>query len=330
MTVPGERGDRVDLPAHPGQVRQAKVPGRMRGEPLDPRGQGDPADHLRPGPQAQRLGTVATRLRQEQRPPCPADRGPVREVLRQQHPGRGRVRHDALQPVLRRLRPDPKRAVRRVNVVGAQRAQLLAPQRGIVGQRQHQAVARRLTAGLLQQPQPLLLARDPRQPGQPRHQAALRSARPAAGGVTAPAHRVGLAQPLLHQEVVEQPDRHQPLLDRRVRQPCPRVDRHHVRAPQARPRRQLPHEDGDMGTVRGNRVDALPLAQQQVLAQPAGIRIDRPRAPAPDRSRSAATSPPARAGRTPATSPSAPPCRSSRLPSPWLHRGNIITPADST
>ena len=88
VTVPGERGDRVDLPAHPGQVRQAKVPGRVRGEPLDARGQGDPADHLRPGPQAQRLGVVAPRLRQEQRPPCPADRGPVREVLRQQHPGR--------------------------------------------------------------------------------------------------------------------------------------------------------------------------------------------------------------------------------------------------
>jgi hypothetical protein len=68
VTVPGERGDRVDLPAHPRQVRQAQVPGRVRGEPLDTRGQGDPADHLRPGPQAQRLGTVATRLRQELRP----------------------------------------------------------------------------------------------------------------------------------------------------------------------------------------------------------------------------------------------------------------------
>jgi len=38
-------------------------------------------------------------------------------------------------------------------------------------------------------------------------------------------------------------------------------DRHHVRAPQARTRRQLPHEDGDVGPVRRERVDVLPLAQ---------------------------------------------------------------------
>jgi hypothetical protein len=84
----------------------------------------------------------------------------------------------------------------------------------------------------------------PRQPGQPRHQAALRSAHPAARGVTAPAHRVGLAQPFLHQEVAEQPDRHQPLLDRGVRQPRipsrspPRSHRYEAAATSAPARRR--------------------------------------------------------------------------------------------
>jgi hypothetical protein len=88
------------------------------------------------------------------------------------------------------------------------------------------------------------------------------------------------------------------------------------RAPQARPRRQLPHEDGDVGAVRGNRVNALPLAHQQVLRQPAGIRVDRPWGPpAPDRPRSGAVSPPARVGLSPVTSSSAPPCHSNHLPS---------------
>jgi hypothetical protein len=62
---------------------------------------------LRPGPQRQRLCSVATGLGQEQRTPCPAERRPVGKLARQQHPSGRRVRHDALQPVLRRLRSHP-------------------------------------------------------------------------------------------------------------------------------------------------------------------------------------------------------------------------------
>ena len=41
--------DRVQLPAHPGQVRQAQVPRGVSGEPGHPGRQRDPPHHLRPG-----------------------------------------------------------------------------------------------------------------------------------------------------------------------------------------------------------------------------------------------------------------------------------------
>ena len=64
------------------------------------RGQRDPAHHLRPGPQGQRLGTVAPRLRQEQRAPGPAERAAVAQVApRAAHPSRG-VGHDRSRRVL--------------------------------------------------------------------------------------------------------------------------------------------------------------------------------------------------------------------------------------
>ncbi|MCG0284545.1 hypothetical protein [Streptomyces sp. PSAA01] len=94
----------------------------------------------------------------------------------------------------------------RIDVVGPQRAQLLAPQRGVVGESEHHTVADRLAPGHLQYSQPLLFAGDPRQLRQPRHQAALATADPAAWGVATPAHRVRLAQTLFHEEVIEQPD----------------------------------------------------------------------------------------------------------------------------
>jgi hypothetical protein len=44
----------------------------------------------------------------------------------------------------------------------------------------------------------------------------------------------------------------------------------------ARPAGQLPDEHRDVGAVRRGQVDVLPLADLQVLGQPAGIRVDRP------------------------------------------------------
>ena len=57
----------------------------------------------------------------------------------------------------------------------------------------------------------------------------------------------------------------------------PGIQRHHIRSPAARPGGQLPDEHPDLSSSRGHRVDAVPLADLQVLSQAAGIRVDRPR-----------------------------------------------------
>ena len=53
--MPGERGDRVQLPAHPGQIRQAQMPRGMGGEPGKVGRQRDSPHHLRPRPQRERV-----------------------------------------------------------------------------------------------------------------------------------------------------------------------------------------------------------------------------------------------------------------------------------
>jgi len=222
---------------------------------------------------------IAAGLRQEQRFACPAQARPVREIVRQQHPGRSRIRHDPLEPVLRRLRPDPQGAVGRVEIVGAQRAQLLTAQRGIVGQGEHHAVADGLHGGDGQDVRPLLLGGNPRQLRQPGHQPALIPAAPSAGREAAPTNGIGLAQPLLHEVVVEQPHRHQPLRNGGAGQPGSGIEGHHIRATAAGPVGQLPHIDADMRPARRERVDTLPLAHLQILGKPPCVGVDRPRRP---------------------------------------------------
>jgi hypothetical protein len=169
--------------------------------------------------------------------------------------------------------------MRRIEIICAQRAQLLTAQRCVIGQREHHPVTDRLETGDAQDLQPLPLAGDPRQLGQPRHQAPLLAAEPPTRRVLPAPDRVGLAQPFLDQEVVEQPDRHQPLLDRGVRQPSTRIQRHHVRATPARPPGELPDEHRDMRPTRRDGVDTLTLTHLQVLSQPTRVRINRPRRP---------------------------------------------------
>ena len=263
----------VQFPAHPGQIGQTQMPGGVGGEPRHVRGQRDPAHHLRPGPQGQRLGAVAPRLRQEQRAPGPAERAAVAQVAPQQHPGRGGVGHDPFPAGLGRLRPDPQRAVRGIDIVGAQRAQFLAAQRRVVGQRQHQPVADRLAAEHLQQPCPFALGRDPRQLDHPRHQRPGAAAELPTRGVAAAADRVGISQALLDEEVVEQPHRHQTLLQRGVGQADPGVQSDDV-GTAVRSGRQLPHEQRDLRTIGGQRVDAVTFTDQQILRQPPRIRVD--------------------------------------------------------
>ena len=206
------------------------MPGRVGGELRHPGADRDAPHHLRPRPQTQRLRPVAARLRQEQRPPRPADSRPMRQVALQQHPGRCRIRHHPLEPILRRLRPHPQHPPARIQIVGAQRAQLLAPQRRVIGQREHHPVPWRLARRDRQDVAPLLLGRDPRQLHHPRHQAALLATPLSVRRVSAPPNRIRLPNTLLNQEIEEQPHRHQPLLNRGIRQPAPGIDRHHIRA----------------------------------------------------------------------------------------------------
>jgi len=212
----GEGRDDVQFPAHPGQIGQTQMPGGMSGEPRHVRGQRDPADHLRPCPQGQRLGQVAPRFRQEQRTSGAAERAAVAQITPQEHPRRRGVGHDPFPAGFGRLRPDPKCPVRGIEVVGAQRAQFFPAQRRVVGQRQHQPVADRLPAERVQQPCPFALGRDPRQLDHPRHQWPSAAAELPTRGVSAAADRVGISHALLDEKVVEQPHRHQTLLQRGV------------------------------------------------------------------------------------------------------------------
>jgi hypothetical protein len=131
----------------------------------------------------------------------------VRKIGRQQHTRRRRVRHHALHAVLGVLRLDPQRPPARVDVLGAEQAQLFPPQRRVVGQREHHPVADRLARRDPQDGGPLLLIRDPRQLDQPRDKATLVAAELPPGRVLAPPDRVGVPQPLLDEVVIEQADR---------------------------------------------------------------------------------------------------------------------------
>ncbi len=164
--------------------------------------------------------------------------------------------------------------MRRVQIVAAQRAQLLPPQRRVIGQREHHPVSDRLVGDHAQKSQPFGLAGDPRQLHHPWHQRARPSTGPSAGRITAPTNGIRLPHAFFDQEVVEQSNRHQTLLQSRVRQPRPRVQRHHVGAAPTRPRRQLPHKHRHLAPGRGQRVDALPFTDLQILRQTPRIRID--------------------------------------------------------
>lgn len=253
------------------------MPGRMGGELRHPGDDRDAPHHFRPRPQAQWFGVVAAGFRQEQRSPSPADRRPMRQILRQHRPGRRRVRHHPLMSVFRCLRSYSQHPPARIQLVGPQRAQLFPPQCRIIGQSEHYPVPRRLGRRHGQDVAPLLFGRDPRQFHQPRHQAALLATPLPSGRIPAASNRIGLPDTFLDQEVEEQPRRHQPLLDRRVRQPAPGIDRHHVRAAATGSPGQLTNEHRNISTVRSDRVDAAVLADLQELHQPARIRIDRPR-----------------------------------------------------
>lgn len=82
--------------------------------------------------------------------------------------------------------------MRRIDIVGAQQAQLFPAQRGIVGQGQHHTVADPLIPGRSNEFLPLLVGGDPSQLAQPRDQAPLVRAASMSRGCVA-ARPTGLA-----------------------------------------------------------------------------------------------------------------------------------------
>ena len=167
----------------------------------------------------------------------------------------------------------------RVEVVGAQRTQLLASQRAVVSERQHQPVADRFVTKDRQHVAPLLIGGDPWHLDEPRHQRTSAGTNRAPGAVTAPADRVRAANTLLDQKVIEEPHRDKALLERGVREAAPRVKRHRIHTKTARTARQLPDERRDLRPASDKRIDTVALADLQILSKPARIRVDRPRCP---------------------------------------------------
>ena len=91
--------------------------------------------------------------------------------------------------------------MRRIEIIAPEQAQLLAAQRRVIGQREHQPVPQRLAGGDLEHRPPLRIGRDPRQRLEPRDQPTP-ATRPIRGAIAA-ADRIAIADALLDQEVVE-------------------------------------------------------------------------------------------------------------------------------
>lgn len=124
------------------------------------------------GPPSDRLGAIASGLRQEQRAPRVTERPAPVEVSAQELTGRIRVRHGSPEPVLGHLGADAQHPVRRVDIVRAQRADFFSPQPTVVGQRQHEPIPYWLPASSVKDADPLLVCRDPWQRGEARNEAA--------------------------------------------------------------------------------------------------------------------------------------------------------------
>ena len=199
----------------------------------------------------------------------------MRQIPGQQLAGDRRVRHHPPTARLRCLRPHPQHPMRRIEIIRREQAQLLAPQRRVVGQREHQPVPQRLPGRDLEHRPPLPVRRDPRQHLEPRHQTAT-TGRPIAGAVAA-ADRVAVPDALLDDEVVEQPHDRDPQLQRRVREPRARVECNHVRTVPPCPLAQIPDIPCDLRPADAGDVDVVSSAEPQVVDERPRIGVNSPR-----------------------------------------------------
>lgn len=138
MAMPGECRDRMQLPTHPGQIRQTQVPSCVRGKPRNIGGQRDPVHHLRPRPQAQLLRVITAGLREGTAVHVPYSDSPgARDrptAAHRSQPCTAAIRSSRFFVVSARIL---RAEVGGVEIVGAQRAQLLTAQRCAVGQGEH-------------------------------------------------------------------------------------------------------------------------------------------------------------------------------------------------
>src|SRR5882672_10282188 len=109
-----KRGDLMDVPTGPSEVRQAEMAEGMRREAEDAGDLSDTCDGLRPRPDAERMACVSIRHRQEQRTARSTDRSSLLQIGGVQLAGRDRVRDHPLTVILRMLRADPDQAVGRI------------------------------------------------------------------------------------------------------------------------------------------------------------------------------------------------------------------------
>ena len=157
----GKGGDLVNIPICAGKVRETEVPEGVSRESFDPGASGKLKNDLGPTPDRDRAAMVAPRLGEEERSTLLSNRTPILKITEKQLATRSGVWDDAFAPALGALCSNPECAPRWINVVTAETAKLLAPKTGIIGKRQHDAVANRLLSGCVEDALPIRIVRNP-------------------------------------------------------------------------------------------------------------------------------------------------------------------------
>ncbi len=268
----------MEVPAGSGQIRQTEVPERVGREATEPRPLRHPSDHLGPGPARDRGRPVAARFGEEEGA-SPPDQGPaLRKVAPEERPAGRRVGNDPPPSALRRLSPDPKEPVGRLQIGGVQPAELLAPKSRVVGEGDHAPVPDALLPCRSEKALPFLLRGNPRELLEPGDKTTVPpAAEGLSGRVAPPPHGIRLPNTLFHQGVEEEAHGGQALLQRGIREPGSRVQGHYPLSVRARPLPEICHIAGYLRARRLEGLDAKALATGQEVLDPTAVRSHRVR-----------------------------------------------------
>ncbi len=127
----------MEFPVGPRQIGETQVSRGMRAEACHSSAECEGPDDFGPRPEGDGLRTVAPRLREEEEAAGRAQFAAVNQIGVQQRPRCRGVGHHPGSPSLRRLGAHPEGAIRGVQIVCAQAAELLPAQAGVVGKREH-------------------------------------------------------------------------------------------------------------------------------------------------------------------------------------------------